>query len=447
VNWLSDWQALDDGSIEFPEATVPPLTEEEERLGARTRDHEAPTEPQDGFAGITHADLLETEVPPAHQLVEGLIEKGTLGTLSGLPETYKSFLSLALSLRVASGGRILGRRVLEVGPVGHWWQDDSRENELRRIQAYARRHGFTEPLPVRWHLNEGLMLPNDIPQLRAEIEREKQKLVFFDSLYNFVGGVKLKDEDVAGIFARLKAEVCDPTGCAVCLIDHAPWPTDANSGQRRAYGSVFKAAAIRWGIYIDRTGDTFFVEARGNNLAGLARTAAVWDADRLELRIVEPPAQTDDLAARIEDFLRRNPGAATSVIRAAVSGNDTQIGKRLDSDERFSKVPPKLFGKPSNSICWALTEELPSILSATSAENPAEVGQRLPRETDSTSAAPTFTPEGCKGRADVGSPPLPNGRQTTAEETCRRCGETFRRGSGNKGELCRKCAFKEIRSS
>jgi len=71
-----------------------------------------------------------------------------------------------------------------------------------------------------------------------------------DSLYNFLPGVTLKDEDVGAVYAAIKAEVCDQTGAAVCVVDHAPWPTEGNRGQRRAYGSGFKAAAIRWGIYL-----------------------------------------------------------------------------------------------------------------------------------------------------------------------------------------------------
>jgi hypothetical protein len=296
--------------------------------------------------------------------------------------------------------------------VGYWWQDDSRENEIRRIQAYAQRHGFTDELPVRWYLNERLRLPDDLAVLRNEIEREKQSIVFLDSLYNFVGGVRLKDEDVAEILARLKSEVCDPTGCTICPIDHSPWPTEGNNGQRRAYGSVFKAAAIRWGIYIERTGDTFFIEARGNNLTGLTRTAAAWDADQLELRLVEAPSSTHDLGARIEEFLSRNPGAATTVIQAGVTGKDKQIRERLEADERFSTVPAVMFGKPINATCWALTEHVPSLLKTTPAPERADVGPTLLRETDDNPGPATSTPEGGGVEAEVGSHPRPEGGPT-----------------------------------
>jgi AAA domain len=315
------------------------------------------------FAGLTHEQLLALDLTPSPQLVDGLIEAGTPGTIAGLPETYKSWLSTQLAFAITTGGRVLGRDVLTHGPVGYWWQDDSRENEARRIKAYANTHNYLDgDLPIRWHLNEGLALPADVAVLRAEVEDAEQVLVVLDSLYNFLPGLKLKDEDVATVLATLKADVCDPTGCALLFIDHSPWPTDSNRGQRRGYGSVFKAAAIRWGIYLDRSNDTIFVEGRGNNIAGLSRTAAMWDVERLELRLVEPPSQTDELADRIGDFLGRNPGAATSVVVAGVTGNDKQIRKRLESDERFKTVPPVLFGKPKNTKCWARSEDVPDLL-------------------------------------------------------------------------------------
>jgi AAA domain len=314
--------------------------------------------------GLTHAEALALQVPPTHELVEQLVEAGTVGTIAALPELHKSWLALELAHALAVGGRVLDRfDVPEAGRVGYWWQDDSIENELRRIQAYARRHDYTEPLPIRWHLNEGLRLPDDLGELRAEIERERQVFVVLDSLYNFVRpGVGLKEEVVGDVFAAVKAEVCDPTGAAVCLIDHAPWPTEGNRNQRRAYGSVFKAAAIRWGIYLHEEAGTLYLEARGNNLSGLARTAVAWSAERLALQLIEPRTPEVDLADAIADFLHRNPGATTTAVTAVVAGRSTTIKRLLRDDERFTTVPPVMFGKPRNATCWACAEDAASLL-------------------------------------------------------------------------------------
>jgi hypothetical protein len=106
-----------------------------------------------------------------------------------------------------------------------------------------------------------------------------------DSLYNFALGMELKGEEVAALYERLKAEICDRTGCTILTIDHAPWPTEGNRGQARALGSVFKRAAVRWGIYLGRDGKGAFLEASGNNVSGLKRQIATWDEDKLEVRL------------------------------------------------------------------------------------------------------------------------------------------------------------------
>jgi hypothetical protein len=371
---------------------------------------------EERFTGIAHPQLLRLQVVATPQLIDGLIEAGTPGTVAGLPETYKSFVAAETSLMVAAGGRVLGRTVLRTGPVGYWWQDDSRENEVRRVQALTQARGLADQLPIRWHLNEGLLLPEQIDVLRAEVEREQQVLVVLDSLYNFLHDIKLKDEDVALILAALKTQVCDPTGAALLFVDHSPWPSESNQGQRRGYGSVFKAAAIRWGIYLDRSGETIFVEGRGNNIAGLPRTAGLWDAERLQLRLVEPPAQSDDLGERIADFLRRNPGAATKVVRAGVSGNDAQIKQRLESDERFVTLPAVLFGKPSNTKCWVLATDAPKLLDATSAEKLADVGPTLLLGPTTTSAQPAPSTEGTRAEGRRWSSPRPESGPTLDDD-------------------------------
>ena len=130
-----------------------------------------------GVLGIEHGDVLALKVPPTKELVKGIVEAGTVGTIAALPETFKSWLAVEIAHKVASGGGlVLGRKVVRQGPVGYWWQDDSERNEVRRIQSYARNNAYTD-LPIRWHLNEGLSLPDDLARLREEIEREGQVLV------------------------------------------------------------------------------------------------------------------------------------------------------------------------------------------------------------------------------------------------------------------------------
>jgi hypothetical protein len=283
---------------------------------------------QRSLVGISHGELLKLEVPATTQLVEDVVEAGTVGTIAALPERYKSWVANELAFKVASAeGRLFGQAVItKSGPVGYWWQDDSLANEVNRARAYASRHGHSAELPIRWHLNEGLRLPDDIPALVKEIEDERQVLVILDSLYNFLPGLDLKDEAVAAVLQRVKTEVCDRTGATVCYVDHAPWPNEGNRGQRRGYGSVFKAAAIRWGIFLERPGSTLYLEATGNNVRGIKRSVAVWEEEELELRLVEVTPKSET-AARIRELRENDPDITQAQVAAALELTERTIRK------------------------------------------------------------------------------------------------------------------------
>jgi hypothetical protein len=317
---------------------------------------DAPTAEAEPFTGLTHAEALAANVEElaGGQLVEDLVELGTLGTIAGIPETGKSFLAQAIGTAVAHGrGYVLGRPVLKQATVGYWWQDDSRRNELERIQTLAHIRDTPENLPLRWFLNEGLLLPDHLDRLRATIELHGFGLAIVDSFYNVAGLAAGKDREAGAIFALLKTEVCDPTGCSVLVVDHAPWPSESNQGQMRGYGDVHKAAAIRWGIYLARERGKLFVSARSNNSRGIKRTPAYWDEDTLELRLVDVDRVNQDaLDEEVLAYTLEHPGASTSAIAAGLGKSKNTVGpalKRLSSCEN-AQTPQKLVCKTSRAL-------------------------------------------------------------------------------------------------
>jgi hypothetical protein len=291
------------------------------------------TERGPAFPGVPHLEALTVEVKPARQLIRGLVGAGTVGTVAGLPESYKSWLALQITYAVAgTGGHVLGHDVLEQGAVAYWWQDDSDDEEFSRLQVYAHRHGLTGDLPIQWHVNEGLQLPRDVDVLRREIEQRSQILIVLDSLYNFTEpGVLLKDEVIADIFKAVKAEVCDQTGCAVMFVDHSAWPTESNRGIR-AYGSVFKTAAVRWGIYLKATAGKVSYEAHGNNMPRTKRTPLMWDEDALLLRVIDVEKAKKAPTADIAKWVRGldPPVAMPSQLRDQFDITDDTLRRRRD---------------------------------------------------------------------------------------------------------------------
>jgi RecA-family ATPase len=321
-----------------------------------------PREAPAPFEGLTHDEVLELEVEGARVLVEELVETGTVGTVAGIPETYKTWLAQEIAVAVARGeGEILGRPVVQGGPVGYFWQDDSTRNEVERIRTRERARSNPPGLALTWYLNAGLRLPDELARMRMTIEQEGFVLVVLDSFYNVAPGISLKDEDAAVVITALKVAVCDPTGCAFLIVDHAPWPTDANRGQRRAYGSVLKGAAIRWGIYLEREGSDLHIEARGNNIRGFARQRAYWDEETLELRLLDiEHVAGEEYEERVLAYLAEHPWATTEEVDKDPEGREIELRnarKRLAQAGRLTSAPSAKLGRPGKAMRWNLAPE------------------------------------------------------------------------------------------
>src|SRR4051812_18349319 len=199
----------------------------------------------DPIVGYTHAEVLELTFEGQRFLGEDLVEPAVIFTINGVPETFKSWVGARIAIGVAAGhGEILGRPVVEQGNVGYVWQDDSTRNEAERIQLLHRTLSLSTDLPVRWLLNDGVLLPADIGRLRDWVELHEMKLLALDSLYNFLTADP-RDTDVGVIFRRLKSEIADTTGCTILIVDHMAWATENNRKRLRSYGDVFKGAAAR----------------------------------------------------------------------------------------------------------------------------------------------------------------------------------------------------------
>jgi AAA domain len=268
--------------------------------------------------------------------------------VAGLPFARKSWAALELAHKVAAGrGEVFARcPIVRSGPVVYVWQDDSLSKELERLQLYASRHEHPDGLPLRFLLNEGVQLPTDVDELAGLIETEGAVLLVVDSLYNALAPtVKLKEEEVAVVLAQIKAGICDRTGATVCLVDHAPWPTEGNRGQRRAYGSVFKTAAVRWSIHLeaDAKDDTcLHVEASGNNVAGFRRTPAIWNEDALEIRLLDVErVSEEELDEQVLAWVCEHPGMSTKKVAEGVGKRRENVVGSLERLGTLSRVLSK----------------------------------------------------------------------------------------------------------
>lgn len=313
------------------------------------------------FSGLTHTEVLTLTFEAERFLIDELIPAGAVGTIAGVPETHKSWLAQAITVRYAAGqGHIFGHTVSTSGPAGYFWQDDSTREEAERVQLFEAVHTSPPDLPVRWYLNEGLRLPDDIARLHATVVQHGFGLIVLDSFYNILFGLDLKDEGAEQVVAVLKRDIADATGCTVLIVDHMPWATDTNRGRLRAYGGVFKNAATRFGIYIDAQGKKLWIEARGNNLRGFKKTLAEWDEDVLELKLIENEDEhvsPEEYEERVLEFIAANPWSTTKEVNAGVTGRAAEIRAartRLSNSKRIITQASRDLGRVGRFTHWNL---------------------------------------------------------------------------------------------
>lgn len=272
-------------------------------------------------------DLMQLQVPETLELIEDLVEAGAPGTIAGVPEIGKGWLALELAYKVAAGtGKYLDRYpVKQQGPVLYWWEDTSVGQGISRNQQFVQFNELAHDVPLAIRLMRQIGFPRALDILQRDIETERYVLVILDSLYNFAPpGVTLKDEEASQML-RAIGDLAATTGCSICFVDHSAWPTEFSEGSRRsrAYGSVFKGAASRWGLYLDpRTteGEAWF-SARGNNIQGCPRTLAIFDKQLKRWKLVEAKTETEaERRQNALDYVADNPGCSLTLLYKAVGG-------------------------------------------------------------------------------------------------------------------------------
>jgi hypothetical protein len=268
------------------------------------------------FKRLTYIDAMRMDLPPEPpQLVDGLVEAGTLGTIAGLPETGKTYLAFSIAARVAgAGGHVLGRRVLKAGPVGYVRQEDSAVKSWFRVNAYETANRFGD-LDMFCFFNEGFVLPDDMGLLRTEVRELGLVLLVLDPFAYVAPNIPWKEEEAGRVFARLKLEICDAYDCTVLVVDHASWASQEGGGPSRGYGSVMKAGVDRFGLFTSQSRGTLFVEAHGNDITGLERTRVAVDPNTWEL---VPATRDEEIVLHIQAFVRANPEATKTACADAL---------------------------------------------------------------------------------------------------------------------------------
>ena len=180
----------------------------------------APKQPARIRTSWTAADIMAMEFAPPKWAVPGVLSEG-VNLLCGPPKVGKSWMSLALGLDVAMGGKAFGAIQVDAGPVLYLALEDT----ARRLQNRLRKVLGVRAAPA------GLTLATECPPLpqggdqaiAAWLDRNRNaRMVIIDVFAKLRGnsapGASAYDADYAAV-GRAK-RVADDYGVAFVLVHH-----------------------------------------------------------------------------------------------------------------------------------------------------------------------------------------------------------------------------------
>lgn len=258
--------AATDGIEAFEAEFKRALTDVHAKLGSDTAKARAP------LFGVDAAHLLDEEFPDTQWLVSGLITRGGTAVIGGLPKAAKkTWLGTEIAVAVATGTKVCGEFLAELGTVCYFYAEDTRRQIRNRIRALLA--GAARERPVdRLHLEPrgsfiDVMRDAELAWIIASCRRVGQvDLLVLDPLRDIHSGEEDKSDSMREVMRRLRL-VGEILGCTVLAVHHAGKPSEATArrgGGQQLRGSGSIHGSVDSGIY--------FVKCEGDGVSTFTNT-------------------------------------------------------------------------------------------------------------------------------------------------------------------------------
>ena len=197
----------------------PPLSDDEVWRtydDMRARYDNGEPEPRKKRPLYTVSELLEHEPAEYPFLVEPLVPYQGITALSGHPGAGKSWVTLHLAQAVASGEPVFGKFKTAQGNV----LVVDEESGLDEMHKRARKLGFTDDLPVFFHVLGGFKLDNsdDLGEMLDTVEKKDIKLVILDPFVAFHSKAENSAEEIQQVAETMQRILT--AGAAVLYVHH-----------------------------------------------------------------------------------------------------------------------------------------------------------------------------------------------------------------------------------
>lgn len=253
---------------------------------------------------LTGAEVLT--LPPTRWLIRRWIPDRSVGVAFGKPGAGKSFVTLALGLEMARGGRWFGE-ALDPGTV--LYVAGERAEVIRdRMEAWSLHHG--EPIPNRFVMlpaRPQLLDPDQHDALCAIVAELRPRLVIIDTLATATVGVSENDGREWGEVADRLAALKDAAdGGSVIAVHHAG--KDNTKGMR---GHTVLLGAVDYTLEV--IGDAQAIRVGVEKLNASAKPLPEW----FRVEPVTLPALPGDDLARDGGVLVSTTGKTAGEARGA----------------------------------------------------------------------------------------------------------------------------------
>ena len=195
---------------------------------------------------------LRKKLGPISWLVEGFIEKDTVGLFFGDPASYKSFLAMDIAYHCASGKDWHGSKVIQ-GPV-YYIAGEGHGGLARRQEAWFETHNpDLSNLPFRFTIKAmNFHKEEEVQQVNQDIQGWVETvgnpvLIVIDTLARNFNADENSAEHMGQFINNVNEHLRVPFGCVVLIVHHT-----GHHDKKRARGSTSLKAGIDFEYLVNK---------------------------------------------------------------------------------------------------------------------------------------------------------------------------------------------------